>query len=108
MIIQRQFCKSLILVASRLLTILRFSCRRSRPASLRVITDDNYPPYLFRKDDGSGSMATSSIYWKLWEAKTGVAVTLIATDWESAQKKVLAGEADVIDMIFKTPSRESL
>ena len=104
--IMRQFCKSLILVASVLLSCAS-AAETKPPASLRVITDDNYPPYLFRKDDGSvdGYLVD---YWKLWEAKTGVAVTLIATDWESAQKKVLAGEADVIDMIFKTPSRESL
>ena len=87
--IMRQFCKSLILVASVLLSCA--SAAETKPlASLRVITDDNYPPYLFRKDDGSvdGYLVD---YWKLWEAKTGVAVTLIATDWESAQKKVLAG-----------------
>ena len=80
------------------------------PAStsgLRVITDDNYPPYLFRNDDGvvEGYLVD---YWKLWEKKTGVPVTLIATDWDSAQKRLLAGDADVIDMIYKTPLREPL
>ena len=97
---------SLLLIATLLLSCAA-AAETKLPTSLRVISDDNYPPYLFRNDDGSISGYLVD-YWKLWETKTGVAVTLIATDWESAQKKVLAGEADVIDMIFKTPSRELL
>ncbi len=79
----------------------------AEPARLHVITDDNYPPYLFRDDSGA---ATGYLvdYWKLWEQKTGVPVTLTATTWQEAQRRVLAGEADVIDMIYKTPAREPL
>ena len=99
-------CPWLLLIALQLLPGA-FAVEKNTPHSLHVITDDNYPPYLFRNSDGAveGYLVD---YWKLWEAKTGVAVELQATDWENAQKKVLAGEADVIDMIFKTPRRELL
>jgi PAS domain S-box-containing protein len=75
------------------------------PTRLHVISDDNYPPYLFRADDGTPTGYLVD-YWKLWESKTGVPVTLTATRWADAQRRVRAGEADVIDMIFRTPARE--
>ena len=45
--------------------------------------------------------------WQLWEKKTGVPVRLTATNWDDAQRMIKAGEADVIDMIFRTPPREA-
>ncbi len=79
----------------------------AEPARLHVVTDDNYPPYLFRDDNGevTGYLVD---YWALWQRKTGVPVTLTGTQWQEAQRRVLAGEADVIDMIFRTPAREPL
>ncbi len=78
-----------------------------RTGPLRVITDDNYPPYLFRDTDGRvhGYLVD---YWKRWEQKTGVAVRLSATQWAEAQRLLLQGEADVIDMIYRTAAREPL
>jgi PAS domain S-box-containing protein len=75
--------------------------------ALRVVTDDNYPPYLFRNEDGSVSGYLVD-YWLLWEKKTGVHVELRAMNWGEAQRQLLSGDADVIDMIFRTPMRESL
>jgi PAS domain S-box-containing protein len=74
--------------------------------TLRVITDDNYPPYLFRNPDGQmeGYLVD---YWRLWQQRSGVRVELIATDWAAAQRTLLDGGADVIDMIFRTPAREA-
>ncbi|MFM2067815.1 MAG: hypothetical protein RLZZ584_2724, partial [Pseudomonadota bacterium] len=92
------------------IAVLFLACglaRAAEPARLHVITDDNYPPFLFRADDGSPTGYLVD-YWKLWESKTGVPVTLTATQWEQAQRRVLAGDADVIDMIFRTPAREPL
>ncbi len=74
---------------------------------MRVVTDDNYPPYLFRNDDGSVSGYLVD-YWQLWEKKTGIHVELRAMNWAEAQRQLLSGDADVIDMIFRTPMRESL
>ncbi|WP_407898485.1 EAL domain-containing protein [Ferrigenium sp. UT5] len=73
--------------------------------TLRVALDDNYPPYIMREADGSpeGYLVDA---WQLWEKKTGVHVELIVSDWETAQKNMAEGRADVIDTIFRTPQRE--
>ncbi|MCL7463376.1 response regulator [Pseudomonas sp. NW5] len=75
--------------------------------ALRVVGDENYPPYLFRDSDGNvqGYLVD---YWRLWEEKTGIPVELTATRWAEAQQMLLRGEADVIDMIYRTPAREAL
>lgn len=75
------------------------------PTSIRVVSDNNYPPYLFIDADNNprGYLVDE---WALWEKKTGVKVDLIATDWSTAQKMLLAGDADVIDMMFETPARK--
>ncbi len=77
----------------------------SARTSLTVVSDDNYPPYIFRDTDGkhNGYLVDS---WKLWESKTGVTVKLLASDWAIAQQRMRDGQADVIDTIFRTPERE--
>ena len=72
---------------------------------IRVVSDDNYPPYLFRNSDGNVEGYLVDL-WQLWEKKTGLRANLTATNWAEAQRMVKAGEADVIDMIFRTPARE--
>jgi two-component system, sensor histidine kinase and response regulator len=75
--------------------------------TLHVISDDNYPPYLFR--DVNGNVQGYLVdYWKLWEGKTGIPVMLTATQWSQALAQVQQGSADVIDLIYRTPPRESL
>jgi diguanylate cyclase (GGDEF)-like protein/PAS domain S-box-containing protein len=78
----------------------------SAPATLKVVMDDNYPPYVFRDSNGVVTGYLVDI-WKLWESKTGVRVELTATDWDKAQQIMYAGQADVIDTMFRTPQRES-
>jgi diguanylate cyclase (GGDEF)-like protein len=79
----------------------------ARATTLRVVGDNNYPPYLFLGPDGKprGYVVDA---WQLWEKKTGIKVELTATDWADAQQRLLHGRADVIEMIFKTPEREAL
>lgn len=74
-------------------------------APLRVVMDDNYPPYVMRDTNGSveGLLIDE---WRLWEKKTGIKVDIIATDWAKAQQIMQAGGADVIDTMFRTPTRE--
>jgi len=74
------------------------------PITLRVALDDNYPPYVIRREDGSleGYLVDE---WKLWEKKTGVHVKLLASNWNVAQKNMVDGNADIIDTIFLTPER---
>lgn len=73
---------------------------------LRVVADENYPPYIFVAPNGqpSGYIVDE---WELWEQKTGIKVELTATNWSEAQSRMRRGQADVIDMIFETPERES-
>jgi len=76
----------------------------TQPKSIRVVADDNYPPYLFRDEDGRAQGYLVD-YWKLWEKKTGVEVHFKPMVWSLAQKAIQAGEADVIDTIFETEQR---
>jgi len=73
--------------------------------SIRVVIDDNYPPYIMRQADNSLTGYLIDI-WKLWETKTGVRVDIIAQNWDLAQKTMRNGEAEVIDTMFRTQQRE--
>ncbi|MFH2218502.1 MAG: response regulator [Pseudomonadota bacterium] len=76
----------------------------TRLQNITVVSDDNYPPYIFRDSNGAiqGILVDE---WKLWENKTGIKVNLIAMDWSKAQEFLLRGNADVIDTIFFTAER---
>jgi diguanylate cyclase (GGDEF)-like protein/PAS domain S-box-containing protein len=74
---------------------------------LIVVSDDNYPPYIFR--DAAGTLTGYLVdYWKLWEEKTGIPVDLQASDWDKAKARMQDGKADVIDTIFQTPERQKI
>jgi len=83
------------------------AARAADPERLRVIGDHNYPPYLFIDAEGRAVGYVVDL-WRLWERKTGIRVELEAVRWAEAQRRLLAGEADVIENIFRTPGRESL
>ena len=69
--------------------------------------DDNYPPYVFRDNEGQlGGILVDQ--WALWEKKTGVKVQLTAKNWADAQLEMQEGKHDVIDTIFQNPTREAL
>lgn len=76
-------------------------------AVLRVVMDDNYPPYVFRNAQGKleGILIDE---WKLWEKKTGSRAELHGMDWGSALQRMRAGDFDVIDTIFQTEDRSAL
>ena len=77
------------------------------PGVLRVVSDNNYPPFLFIDAAGRASGYVAD-WWALWEQKTGIRVELQPLDWAEAQRRVQTGEADAIDLIFRTPPREPL
>ena len=79
----------------------------STPKSIRVVMDDNYPPYAFRDDRGllKGIIVDQ---WGLWERKTGIHVEITGTDWAIAQRRMQAGEFDVIDTIFRNGNRDKI
>ncbi|MEO6449604.1 MAG: PAS domain-containing protein [Burkholderiaceae bacterium] len=74
------------------------------PRVLHVVGADNYPPYLFRDEDGrpAGLVADE---WALWEKKTGVRVDLQPVNWSDALRRVANSDADVIDTIFWSSER---
>jgi ABC-type amino acid transport substrate-binding protein len=74
------------------------------PQSIRVVMDNNYPPYVFQDNDGKlqGILIDQ---WRLWEKKTGIKIEIQAMDWGEALRRMKAGEFDVIDTIFKTDER---
>ncbi|MEY5098302.1 MAG: hypothetical protein RJA36_1021 [Pseudomonadota bacterium] len=74
---------------------------------LRVVSGDDFPPYLFRDSDGKlqGYLVD---YWQLWERKTGVMVKLDTMPWDEAHRRIQRGDADVINMLYRTLQREQL
>jgi HD-GYP domain-containing protein (c-di-GMP phosphodiesterase class II) len=71
---------------------------------LRVVMDDNYPPYVFLGANGNPQGILID-QWQLWEQKTGVRVEISAMDWGEALEQMKAGQFDVIDTIFYTEDR---
>jgi PAS domain S-box-containing protein len=77
------------------------------PKSIRVVMDDNYPPYVFKDEQGrlQGIIVDQ---WELWEKKTGIHAEVAGMDWSEAQRRMQAGEFDVIDTIFRNEKREAI
>ena len=97
------FCVLWILLLTSL-CLVGFPSAEARPQSIRVVTDNNYPPYVFY--DSAGKLQGILIdHWHLWEQKTGIAVDIHAMDWGKAISGMKAGEFDVIDTTFKTEER---
>jgi diguanylate cyclase (GGDEF)-like protein/PAS domain S-box-containing protein len=75
-------------------------------APVRVVMDENYPPFVYRNPEGRLEGYTVDL-WRLWERKTGKQAQLIAVNWAEVQPMLAAGRADVIDPIFRTPARDA-
>ena len=75
--------------------------------SIRVVMDNNYPPYIFLDEQGTpqGILVDQ---WALWEKHTGVKVELSAIPWEDALNGMKDGKFDVIDTIFHTADRAKI
>lgn len=75
--------------------------------SIRVVMDDNYPPYAFL--DTSGNLQGILIdEWKLWEQKTGIDAEITGMSWNEALSRMQKGEFDVIDTIFYNEARAQI
>ena len=74
------------------------------PHTISVVTDDNFPPYVFRDNEGrlQGIIIDQ---WRVWEKRTGVTAEIHGMDWNDAVRRMKEGEFDVIDAMFKTPER---
>lgn len=74
------------------------------PDKIRVVMDDNYPPFSF-KDSAGTQQGILIDQWRLWEQQTGIKVEINALDWGKAISGMRSGEFDVIDTLFKTNER---
>src|SRR5262249_44681541 len=95
--------KALALFLATLLAAIAASAAQ-RPERLVVITDDQYPPYLFRGEDGDLQGHTKD-KWEAWSRATGIPVEIVGARWAEAQETARNGGADVIDLLTYTPSR---
>jgi len=77
------------------------------PSKVVVVSDDNYPPYLFRGPDGA-LQGIIRDKWELWSQRTGVHVEIMGMSWAAAQQAVLRGDADVIEALAQTAARARL
>ena len=73
---------------------------------IRVVMDNNYPPYVFY-DEAGNLQGILVDQWKLWEEKTGVRVKLSAMDWSTALDAMKSGKYDVIDTAFYNEERDT-
>jgi two-component system, cell cycle sensor histidine kinase and response regulator CckA len=80
---------------------------QSRLEKIRVVMEINYPPFVF--EDNAGYPQGSQIdLWRLWEKKTGIKTEITLMEWSEAQRRLQAGDFDVIDKIAKTEGRSIL
>lgn len=104
--LQRTFV-AIIVLATFLVTLSPCLADSAAPRTLRVVMDNNYPPYVFL--DQTGVLQGILIdQWRLWEQKTGIKVVVSGLDWSEAQRRMEAGEFDVIDTIFRNERREKI
>jgi diguanylate cyclase (GGDEF)-like protein len=85
------------------------SAAASPPAAqlLKVVLDDNYPPYIFR--DARGALQGILVdQWRLFGERNGLRVELFGMDWGEALARMASGDFDVIDTIFRNEDREKV
>ncbi|HPO61366.1 MAG TPA: transporter substrate-binding domain-containing protein, partial [Exilispira sp.] len=94
---------------SLIILFLSLSSNDGKPfiESIRVVIDNNYPPYIFMNEDKEivGYLVD---LWHEWEKITGTKVILIATNWIEAQKIMQSSGADVIDTLFFNEERAKI
>jgi diguanylate cyclase (GGDEF)-like protein/PAS domain S-box-containing protein len=77
------------------------------PKELTVVSDINYPPYLFLSEDAQ-TQGILPERWALWSKRTGVPVRVIGMDWTEAQRSVQDGRNDVLEAVSYTEARTGL
>lgn len=76
-------------------------------SSIRIVMDDNYPPFSFK--DNKGNLQGISIdQWKLFQEKTGIKTIITGMEWSKAYSSMINQEFDVIDTISYNVEREKI
>jgi PAS domain S-box-containing protein len=86
---------------------LAASAAAAPPREIHVVTDINYPPYLFKGEDGT-LQGILKDKWALWSQRTGVPARVEGMEWIKAQESVQKGTADVIEALSYTEARALL
>ncbi len=103
-----------IIVNKLLLLIICFFSIYANPgfsqgniSSINIVSDDNYPPYVFRNEKGDlqGIIVDE---WKLWESKTGIHANIMGMDWGKAYNYMIEGKADVLETVFYNEERSKI
>ncbi|WP_438318081.1 HD domain-containing phosphohydrolase [Candidatus Caldatribacterium sp. SIUC1] len=76
----------------------------SEDTPLRVLIDRDYPPFAYYDEEGR-FVGASVEFWKMWEARTGIPVELLPTEWAEVHSLIQERRADLVDTIFYTPER---
>ncbi|MCE5188665.1 MAG: transporter substrate-binding domain-containing protein [Eubacteriales bacterium] len=79
---------------------------RTSAQTIKIVMDDNYPPYVFRNAEGElqGILIDE---WKLWSKKTGISVEIDAMNWLEALSGMKSGKYNVLDTTFYNEERET-
>ena len=88
-----------------LILVLAFGVNIYAEEIIRVVCDNNYPPYSFV----NGNNQLEGIVpdqWNLFSQVTGIRVELVGMNWAEAMKQFNEGKFDVIDTIFETEERK--
>ncbi|HEU0277417.1 MAG TPA: EAL domain-containing protein [Rhodanobacteraceae bacterium] len=76
------------------------------PEHITVVANGDYPPFLFV--DGQGRPEGYVVdKWRLFQAHTGIRVDIKPMTWPAAQDAMAAGDADVLEIAYRTPPREA-
>ncbi len=110
---RKRGCRALLALLATISGIALFSAPSvalaafAAPERVTVVTDFDYPPYLFTSDDGElkGIVIDK---WRRWSEKTGVPAIVKGMTWSDAQRSVLQGEDDVIETLAYTADRADL
>ena len=103
----RDLLRTALFLVCMVFTVAAVHATEGKPGRMVVAVDDNYPPYIFRDSDGVIKGYLIDL-WGLWSQKTGIVAEIKASDWALAQERFGAGEADVLDTVFKTPERQKV
>ncbi len=94
----------LILASSPVLPAAQAQPAAQAPRTIRVVMDNDYPPYVFQSDGKLQGILIDQ--WRAWETKTGIKAEIHAMDWDQAMRRMRAGEFDVIDCVVQTKERQ--
>jgi len=71
---------------------------------VRVVSDDNNPPFSFKDENGNIKGVLPDL-WSLWSKKTNIKVEFYATDWNKAIALFEDGGFEILETTFYTENR---